>query len=316
MCRDAKPPGGKRFGGIRPRSTFHSWDRSLCPASMAASRCRSSWESLPSSAASRASGSPWSIVAVPSPSSGARRRGVGGLRRRAERSGFEGVGVCVFRFAGASTGASWKRRRRKCFAVYHLRRGDSHIRNAEVGSSTLLRSTGTDVNSMSQHRPPLYVGVAFFVAGVSYVRSHPHDTHRLRQDQGRPRSPAHGRDAENPRTARHVARSEGDLSENAEYHGARESQGLLQARIDVLRDKLSRATMHRRLAGAQGRSGVRFDGPREGSRVRRRGGVHPGRRRRGRLRHGQDSHHQPAWRKVWWARRSATGSRSSCRRGR
>jgi transcription elongation factor GreA len=40
-----------------------------------------------------------------------------------------------------------------------------------------------------------------------------------------------------------VARSEGDLSENAEYHGARESQGLLQARIDVLRDKLSRAIL-------------------------------------------------------------------------
>lgn len=39
------------------------------------------------------------------------------------------------------------------------------------------------------------------------------------------------------------ARAEGDLSENAEYHGARESQGLLQARIDVLRDKLSRAIL-------------------------------------------------------------------------
>lgn len=40
-----------------------------------------------------------------------------------------------------------------------------------------------------------------------------------------------------------TARAEGDLSENAEYHGARESQGLLQARIDVLRDKLARATL-------------------------------------------------------------------------
>ena len=37
------------------------------------------------------------------------------------------------------------------------------------------------------------------------------------------------------------ARSEGDLSENAEYHGARESQGLMEARINVLRDKLARA---------------------------------------------------------------------------
>lgn len=38
-----------------------------------------------------------------------------------------------------------------------------------------------------------------------------------------------------------AARAEGDLSENAEYHGARESQGLLQAKINLLRDKLSRA---------------------------------------------------------------------------
>jgi transcription elongation factor GreA len=40
-----------------------------------------------------------------------------------------------------------------------------------------------------------------------------------------------------------AARSEGDLSENAEYHGARESQGLLQAKINLLRDKLARATL-------------------------------------------------------------------------
>lgn len=39
------------------------------------------------------------------------------------------------------------------------------------------------------------------------------------------------------------ARSEGDLSENAEYHGARESQGMLQAKINLLKDKLARATL-------------------------------------------------------------------------
>ena len=38
-----------------------------------------------------------------------------------------------------------------------------------------------------------------------------------------------------------AARDFGDLSENAEYHAAREDQGMLQARIDTLRDKLSRA---------------------------------------------------------------------------
>lgn len=39
------------------------------------------------------------------------------------------------------------------------------------------------------------------------------------------------------------ARAEGDLSENAEYHGARESQGMLQAKINLLRDKLARASI-------------------------------------------------------------------------
>ena len=38
-----------------------------------------------------------------------------------------------------------------------------------------------------------------------------------------------------------AARELGDLSENAEYHAAREDQGMLQARIDQLKDKLSRA---------------------------------------------------------------------------
>ncbi len=38
-----------------------------------------------------------------------------------------------------------------------------------------------------------------------------------------------------------TAREMGDLSENAEYHAAREDQGMLQARIDALKDSLSRA---------------------------------------------------------------------------
>ncbi len=37
-----------------------------------------------------------------------------------------------------------------------------------------------------------------------------------------------------------TARAHGDLSENAEYHAAREDQGMLQARIEALNDKLSR----------------------------------------------------------------------------
>ena len=38
-----------------------------------------------------------------------------------------------------------------------------------------------------------------------------------------------------------TAREMGDLSENAEYHAAREDQGMLQARIDAIKDQLSRA---------------------------------------------------------------------------
>jgi len=46
-----------------------------------------------------------------------------------------------------------------------------------------------------------------------------------------------------PKIAQQIAaaRSEGDLSENAEYHGARETQAMVQAKINLLRDKLSRA---------------------------------------------------------------------------
>lgn len=48
-----------------------------------------------------------------------------------------------------------------------------------------------------------------------------------------------------PKVAERIAeaRSAGDLKENAEYHGARESQGMLQAKINLLRDKLSRASI-------------------------------------------------------------------------
>jgi hypothetical protein len=46
------------------------------------------------------SGGPFAFALVPG------AENVGGLCRRAERSGFEGIGVCVFRFAGANPGAN------------------------------------------------------------------------------------------------------------------------------------------------------------------------------------------------------------------
>ncbi|MFN6107873.1 MAG: transcription elongation factor GreA [Planctomycetaceae bacterium] len=51
----------------------------------------------------------------------------------------------------------------------------------------------------------------------------------------------HLEDVEMPKIAEKIAdaRAEGDLSENAEYHGQREAQGLLQARINRLKAKLT-----------------------------------------------------------------------------
>lgn len=49
--------------------------------------------------------------------------------------------------------------------------------------------------------------------------------------------------SERPRIIQAIAeaRAHGDLSENAEYHAAKESQGLNEARVNDLEDKLSRA---------------------------------------------------------------------------
>jgi transcription elongation factor GreA len=51
----------------------------------------------------------------------------------------------------------------------------------------------------------------------------------------------HLEQVEMPKIAQRIAeaRAEGDLSENAEYHGQREAQGLLQAKINQLKTKLA-----------------------------------------------------------------------------
>jgi transcription elongation factor GreA len=66
---------------------------------------------------------------------------------------------------------------------------------------------------------------------------------------------------EGPRRAAAVeaiktARGFGDLSENFEYHAAKNDQGLLEMRIRVLRDRLSRAVLVDEQPAADGRVGV------------------------------------------------------------
>jgi transcription elongation factor GreA len=50
---------------------------------------------------------------------------------------------------------------------------------------------------------------------------------------------------ERPKVIQEIAdaRAHGDLRENAEYHAAREKQGMIEARISELEDKLARATV-------------------------------------------------------------------------
>ena len=61
-----------------------------------------------------------------------------------------------------------------------------------------------------------------------------------------------------------AARELGDLSENAEYHAAREDQGMLQARIDALKDKLGRAYIMDRSHPAHRRRRLRRPRPGQG----------------------------------------------------
>ena len=65
---------------------------------------------------------------------------------------------------------------------------------------------------------------------------------------------------ERPKISRDIetAREHGDISENAEYHAAKERQGMIEARIKDLEDKLSRAEIidPSRLSGPRIRFGA------------------------------------------------------------
>lgn len=65
---------------------------------------------------------------------------------------------------------------------------------------------------------------------------------------------------ERPKISRdiEVAREHGDLSENAEYHAAKERQGMIEARLKDLEDKISRAEIidPTKLSGSRVRFGA------------------------------------------------------------
>jgi transcription elongation factor GreA len=71
---------------------------------------------------------------------------------------------------------------------------------------------------------------------IEKVPMTPHGAQKLREELTRLKE-------ERPKISREIgiAREHGDLSENAEYHAAKERQGLVEARLKDIEDKLARA---------------------------------------------------------------------------
>jgi transcription elongation factor GreA len=74
------------------------------------------------------------------------------------------------------------------------------------------------------------------MSGLEKVPITPKGVQKLKEELARLRE-------ERPRIAREIgiAREHGDISENAEYHAAKERQGMVEARIKDIEDKLSRS---------------------------------------------------------------------------
>jgi transcription elongation factor GreA len=91
------------------------------------------------------------------------------------------------------------------------------------------------------------------MSDVEKVPMTPQGAQKLREELIRLRE-------ERPKISRDIetAREHGDLSENAEYHAAKERQGMIEARIKDIEDKLSRAEIidPTRLSGPKIRFGA------------------------------------------------------------
>ena len=91
------------------------------------------------------------------------------------------------------------------------------------------------------------------MAELEKVPMTPKGAQKLREDLTRLRE-------ERPKIARDIetAREHGDLSENAEYHAAKERQGMIEAHIKDMEDKLSRAEIidPSKLSGSKVRFGA------------------------------------------------------------
>ena len=97
---------------------------------------------------------------------------------------------------------------------------------------------------------------------------------------------------ERPRIIQQIsdAREHGDLSENAEYHAAKEAQGLNEAKVAEIEDKIGRADVidPSKLSGSTGQ--VRRHRVAGGRGFRRQGQIQDRRRARGQCARGQDLH--------------------------
>ena len=98
---------------------------------------------------------------------------------------------------------------------------------------------------------------------------------------------------ERPRIIQQIAeaRDHGDLSENAEYHAAKDAQGLNEAKVAELEDKICARRGHRPVQAVGHHGQIRRHRDAGGRGFRRQGQIQDRRRARGQCARGQDFHH-------------------------